>query len=228
MLFELILKSVYAGQECINRWNYVGTGTPAGISMSLGLALAGGFIASGEPPTFPADTLFSKIRQITATNVEFREIIVNNVFTLTDFYTTSFPDNTRGTAGGGDANQSFVASGFRTNLVRRDVSRGTKRFVGVPSGFTGADNTINPTQLGHMTTLAAAMSANLTYSDEGNTLTYQPAVCSKDDYVTPSGKKAYRYYPTLAEQMNHTAIGILWEIYDRTRSQTSRQIGKGK
>lgn len=196
--------------------------------MSFALASAAGFIPAGEPPVFPADTMFAKIRGITAINVEFREVIVNNVKTLTDFYTTSFPDNTAGAAGGGAANQSFVASGFRTNLVRRDVARGTKRFVGVPDGFTGPDNALNPTHLAAMTVLATAMTANLSYDDEGNTITFAPCVCSKESYVTSSGKRAYKYYATLAQQMEHTAQGIRWEIYDKTRSQTSRQIGKGK
>lgn len=226
-LFELVLKSVYAGQECINRWNYNSSGTPAAVSLSFALASAAGMIAAGEPPAFPSDTMFSKIRNITATNVEFREVIVNNVYTLTDFYTTAFPDNTLGTAGGGAANQSFVASGFRTNQTRRDVGRGFKRFVGVPDGFTGVNNTLNPTHLEAMNILRAAMSLNLTYNDEGNTITFSPVICGKEKYTTPSGKFAYRYYPSLVQQLDHTATGILWEIYDTTRSQTSRQIGKG-
>lgn len=226
-LFEMIIKSVYAGQQCINRWNYASSGTPAAVSLSFALASAAGCIPAGEPPVFPADTMFDKIRKITATNVEFREVIVNNVYTLTDFYTTAFPDNTNGSAGGGAANQSFVASGFRTNQTRRDVGRGFKRFVGVPDGFTGVNNSLNPTHLEAMNILRAAMSANLTYNDEGNTITFNPVICSKDKVTLPSGRFTYRYYPTLTEQMNHTATGILWEIYDTTRSQTSRQIGKG-
>jgi len=226
-LFEVVLKSIYQGQQCVNRWNYFSSGTPAAVSLSFALTSAMGFIASGEPPVFPTGTIFGKIRQISQAGVEFNEVIAANVFVLSDFYTTAMPDDTLGLAGG-TGEPPFVAAGFRTNLVTRAVSRGTKRFVGVPHDQVLAGGVLSTTYIADMTTLATAMSAAITYDDEGNTITFTPAIISKLQYETPSGKKAYKYYPDLATQTTHSASGINWEVYDTPRSQTSRQVGHGK
>ena len=226
-LFELVLKSVYQGQQCVNRWNYLSNGTPASVSLSFALASAAGFIASGEPPVFPTGTMFGKIRQIADDGVEFNEVISNNVYELSDFYTTAFPDNTNGLQVGEGA-PSFTAAGFRTNLVTRAVARGTKRFAGVPQGAIINGGVLSGNYIADMNILAAAMTANLTYTDEGNPITFSPIIISKLKYTTPSGKKAYKYYPNLQEQLIHSASGVLWEIYDTPRSQTSRQRGHGK
>lgn len=225
-LFELVLKGIYAGQNCVNRFNYVSTGTPAAVTLSFALASAAGFIASGEPPVFPSSTLFSGIRSIVNGGIEFNEVIVNNIYDLTDFYTTAFPNDTTGTQAGAGA-PPFVAAGFRTNLVRRDVARGTKRFAGVPAEQVLTNGSLATGYVTQLQTLADVMASNLEYDDEGNTITFQPVIVSKLKYTTPSGKFAYKYYSTLALQLDHIAQGIDWEVYDNARSQTSRQVGHG-
>ena len=226
-LFEMILKSVYQGQQCVTRWNYLSSGTPAASSLSFLLAKAGGFIAAGEPPVFPTGTIFGKIRQISDDGVEFNEIICNNVYELSDFYTIAFPDNTNGLQSGEGA-PSFVAAGFRTNLVTRAVARGTKRFPGVPAGAIINGGVLAGNYIADMQILAAAMTENLTISDEGNAITFSPIIVSKKKPTTPPVTKSYAYYPTLQEQLAHSASGILWEVYDTPRSQVSRQRGHGK
>jgi len=227
-LFEVVLKSVYAGQQCINRWNYSSTGTPAAVSTSFALASAMGCIASGTPPVFPALTMFEKIRDITAEEVEFNEIMVMNIYDLADFYTTAFPDNTFGRDSTGTAKAPFEAAGFRTNLVTRAVARGTKRFVGVSDAWVGVNGALNPDYIAKMEILAEAMRINLTYNDEGNNVSFAPLIVSKEKTVLPNDKVRRAYYPTLTEQMQHVALGIRWEAYDTVRSQTSRQVGHGK
>ena len=78
-----------------------------------------------------------------------------------------------------------------------------------------------------MGNLATAMGATLNYTDEGNALSFAPAIISKEKYTTPSGKEAYKYYASEVLQAAHTATGILWEIYGETRTQGSRQYGRG-
>lgn len=71
------------------------------------------------------------------------------------------------------------------------------------------------------------MSATLTYDDSGNTLTFTPCIAQKEEYTTPRGKKAYKYYPTEVAQAAHLASGIAWSYYPQTRTQGSRQYGRG-
>ena len=225
-LFEVVLQSQLAGQECINRWNYLGSGTPAAVSLSFGLAAAMGFIADPTTHLFPSDSVFNAILNITSVNVTFLQVICMNVFDPTDFYTTALPSGTVG-ANAVEAAATFLAAGFRTNLVNRDIARGTKRFAGVPKTAVGFGNQLATDYIALMDTLAARMSAPITYDDEGNTLTYVPAIVQKEQYTTPRGKKAYKYYPSLTVQLSHIAQGFAWESYKTARSQTSRQLGKG-
>jgi len=46
-------------------------------------------------------------------------------------------------------------------------------------------------------------------------------------YTEPPAKKAYRYYETEEEQLEHIMENVTWTAYDRIRSQTSRQYGHG-
>jgi hypothetical protein len=81
--------------------------------------------------------------------------------------------------------------------------------------------------LAQMAQLVTQMNAALTYDDEGNTLTFTPCISQKEEYTTPSGKKAYRYFSTELLQAPHNAVGIRWEAYTTQRTQNSRQYGKG-
>lgn len=225
-LFEVVLQADLFGQECINRWNYLGSGTPAAVSLSFGLASAMGMIADPATHLFPDTGVFTAIRNITSGSVLFKQVIVLNVFDPTDFYTTAMPTGTDGNIDT-QAAPSFIASGFRTNLVNREIARGTKRFAGVPTNALGPNNALSTDQIAAMNILATKMSAAVSYDDEGNTLTYVPTIVQKEQYDTPSGKKAYKYYPSLTVQLSHVAQGFLWEVYTQARSQTSRQIGKG-
>lgn len=225
-LYEVVLQQVYDGQECINRWNYVGSGTPAAVSPSFALLSAMGFIA-GESDVFPTGTLFAQLRNLQGETLVYNEVIALNVYDPSDFYTTGFPSGTAGNDSTGGGAAPILAAGFRTNLVRRDIARGTKRFAGVVNGNIGAHGVLNTGYVAIMEAFTPYMDAVLTYDDEGNTLSFSPCVVKKLKYTTPSGKKAYKYYPTYTEQIALVAQGIHWETYNQIRSQTSRQVGKG-
>lgn len=230
-LLELTLQATFQGQEIINRFNYVSTGTPAAVSLSFALTSAFGCIydAVAVPPGYPANTPFAAIRATQVAGVSYDQVSVVDVYSATDFYETPFLQAALGTRNG-EPLPPFVAMGYRTGRVRRDIRRGTKRFVG-----------LNETDLnsgaysGSFTPLLAAVAtklgATLTYDDEGNTISFAPVIVGKQKY-TPDPLRpervAYRYYPTLAEQLDHIATGASWDYYSTPRSQTSRQVGKGR
>ncbi len=222
MLYELVMRSIYFGQVCINRFNYVLTGTPAAASGSFGLQFAF-FGGAGVAPS--ATSVIGELLDIVSNQWTLTEIETRAIYSATDFYTRPFLTPVVGEQAG-DAASPVLAYGLRTNRVRSDIARGTKRFVGVPETVMGQGGVI-PGVLPAVQEVAVAMSAVLIYDDEGNTLSYSPCVVQKEKYTTPSGRDAYRYYPTLSEQMEHVALGILWEAYPQVRSQVSRQYGRG-
>jgi len=145
-----------------------------------------------------------------------------------DFYANPFFVNTFGGTGiAGSGLSPTTAYGFRSSRVKQSIGRGYKRFVGVPEGAVGGGGVIEADAKTLMGNLATVMGATLNYTDEGNALSFAPAIVSKEKYTTPSGKFAYRYYPSEVLQEPHTATGITWSFYPQTRSQTSRQYGRG-
>jgi len=230
-VMEVVLQQTYAQQQCINRWNYVASGTPAAVTFSFALTSALGAIAVAG--VYPATGMMKKIAAVQDAAVSFDILTVRNVFSTVDFYSLPFIEPLLGSLVGVGAGP-FIATGFRSNRIRSDVRRATKRFVGITEEVMEQDGALNNAFLvGQVATLAAQMSAVLTYDDEGNTLTFTPAVCGKERYNPDTGLadasgRAYRYFATEAAQLAKTAQGIVWDAYPQVRSQASRQIGHGR
>lgn len=227
MLYEVTLRQEYYGQACLNRWTYVSGGTPAAVSGSFALVKAMGFILNTVPPIVTPNTIFDTLGQIQKDAVTYREVEARAIYDPLDFYVTPFPSGTVGRVTASEGLSPVAAYGFRTNRVRQDVRRATKRFVGVVESWSGPGGVLVQDVINMMNTLAAQMSAVLTYDDEGNTISFSPCVASKFEYTTPKGNKAYKYSPDPAEQAARTATGIQWQPYPTVRSQTSRQYGRG-
>ncbi len=226
-LLEVDMEGLYYGQQIINRWNYNGSGTPSGVSMSFALASAFGAIPVGG--VYPAGTVIAGIKELMPPQFQFVQIIAKMIYVPTDFYTAPFLTGTVGVRAGDNTEQSPTqAYGFFTNLVRRDVSRATKRLPGfMGSDVQTTDGKLKGQALTAMNVIATAMSATLNYTDGGNNLTFQPCVAGKEKYTTPSGGTAYRYFSTEAAQQAKLALGIVWSPYDTPRTQTSRQYKRG-
>jgi hypothetical protein len=225
-LLELVIEASYSGQQVINRWNYNGSGTPTSMSLSFALAKAFGAVPAGT--TFPTGTVFEAIRNCLTGRVIFVQILSKLIYDPTDFYTMPFADGVHGLQTGDGSEQSPTqAYGFTTNLVRRDVGRGTKRLPGVLGNAVVNQGEIGTTQMNWMNALAAKMSDTLTIDDSGATLSFQPVIAGKNKIVNEDGSKKYKYYPTESEQQAKLAVGVIWVPYKTVRTQTSRQFKKG-
>lgn len=224
-LYELTLTSEFQGQLCINRWNYLSTGVPAVVSGSFGLISA--FTGVTTMPADPsAGSVMAAIMNLSTNGVRFLGLTAKAIYDVVDFYERPFVPNLWGVVSG-DGLPPFVSYGFRTNRVRQDIARATKRFVGVSETYQ-LNGEIIGTGVAAVNALANSMSQVLAYDDEGNTISYSPAVVKKEAYTTDKGTRAYRYYATEAEQLQNIATGVLWQAYATVRSQTSRQFGRGQ
>ena len=225
-LYEVVLEQRYNGQQCVNRWNYLGSGTPAAVTGSFGLLSAMGFLAVST--TFVTTTVAGKIQLMQNPQVTFVQATARAVYIDADFYGNGFLANTIGVnPAGGNPLSSFGAFGFRTNRVMQSIGRGYKRFVGVSEAMINDYSAFTTTEVANMELTAELMGDTLTYDDEGNTLTFVPCVAQKEKYTTPSGRDAYRYYSTELLQAPHIAQGVQWEIYDSMTTQNSRKVGRG-
>jgi len=87
-LMELKLRQIYAGQECINVFNYVSNGTPASVSLSFALVSAWGAIPSAG--VYPSTSILQTLRALQSANVSYDFIEGKDVYSVTDFYATAF------------------------------------------------------------------------------------------------------------------------------------------
>lgn len=225
-LLQLTIRQLFAGQQIINRWSYVGGGTPAAVSMSFALISAFGLIPDTITGLYPADSVFAQMRSMQSTGLRYLEAEAKNLYSVTDFYTRPFDGGTFGQAGT-EAEAPFTSWGFRTNRVRSDIARGTKRLAGITESAVGDSGVLVAGAVTLAQELADRMTAPLVYDDEGNTLTFAPAVFQFEEYTTPAGNRAYKPWATEAIQLLHVATGILWQPYGEVRSQVSRQVGRG-
>lgn len=225
-LYEVVLEQRYYNQQVINRWNYLGTGTPAAVTGSFALLSALGMI--GLTTTLTSGTLGAAIQGFQNNSVAFIQATCRAVYIDDDFYGAPFANNTVGVAAGiGDALSPVSAFGFRSNRVKQSIGRGYKRFVGMSEGDVENGGLLNSSAIFRADVARVAMNGSVTYDDEGNTLSFSPCIAQKELYVTPASNNAYKYYATELEQATHLAVGINWELYSQMRTQNTRQYGRG-
>lgn len=226
-ILEVTLRQSYSQQQCINRFHYYSDDTPAGSVGAFGLINAMGFVGTGDPVVYPAGSLFTLMRGIQSTALQYIEVEARDLYDPFNFYTRPFPQPTLGASGGEGASPA-LATGFRSTRVRSDIGRGFKRLPGISESAMAAGGLIDAGVLASLAPLSAALSAGLTYVDGVNTYNYVPVVLGFERYMTPSGKFAYRPYATAEEQAEHMATGIVYSAMAQVRTQTSRQYGRGQ
>lgn len=222
-LLELVLEYTYNDEPCVNRWNYISSSTPAAVSLSFALVSAVGGITESPHTDFPTGSMMENIRVALGGGVLFNNIQARNIYSVTDFYDTPIPSTVTGAITSSTGMTGYEAYGFYSSQTRTDIRGGQKRFAGVVEGAVGAFGVIESAQMTLLNNIAAAMTAEVTYDDEGSPVTFNPVIVSKEKYVTPSGKDAYKYYATLAEQDDHWATGIIWRAYPNSTTQNTRK-----
>lgn len=226
MLYEVTVLQDYFGQQVLNRYNYLSSGTFVGVTGSFALLSVLGLIdVSGD---FPTDSLYGKIQDNTVNELTYVQALAKALYDdPTDFIDRGYAAGVVGQATGTSPMSPVVAIGFKTNRTRTDIARGTKRLAGVDETYVqdGGELTSGYVTVGN--DIADRMSETLSYTDGGSSANFAPVVVGKEMYTTPPAPKAYRYYGTLSEQLDHIAEGVVWQLYPFIRTQTSRQYGHG-
>jgi len=225
-LYEITMFGAYFGQQTVNRWNYFHAGEVSGALGSMALLTAFGGVPTAG--VYPATGIFRSIMEQLSSAFTVTSLVCRRPvdYAPSDFTENPFPTPYAGAASA-EGMSPTVAYGFKTNRVRLDIARGTKRFPGVVESATSAGGVIIAPVMTLLTDIAAKMSATLVYSSGGVEATFSPCVVKKEDYVTPAGKRAYKYMDSEAAQEAQIANNVAWQVYPQVRTQTSRQYGRG-
>lgn len=226
-LYEITLEQQFAGQQIINRWNYQSDSIPDGISGAFKALVGMGFTPDTDIVAFGAGTVAADLQAIQSVGATFVQAIARRLYSDTDFYTYAFPPGTVGAAGG-DALSPTAAYGLTSDRTRADIRRAQKRFTGVAESASNSLGLISEAALALLQTLGDTMADINVVPAGGGAITFTPYVFGRQKY-TPVGstKPAYRYYPTEADQLLHIAKITAWQAKNTTRTQTSRQYGRG-
>jgi len=226
-LYEITLEQNYFGQQVINRWNYQSGEIPSGVSGAFKALVGMGFTPDTDITAFGPDTIAGKLQGLQSVSVHFVQAIAKNLYSVTDFFTYAFPPNTTGGLSDSVGESPTVALGFASDRTRSDIRRAQKRFVGLEEGAVAAGGIIETVFLAQAQELGDTMAdVNVVPAGVGS-ISYTPYVFGRQKYVAPSGKDAYRYYPTESEQLDHIALITAFTAKPETRTQTSRQYGRG-
>jgi hypothetical protein len=209
------------GQQCICRWDYFVPTSMIGATAVELLTLLG-FVPTGDPATFTADSVALAVQTLCSDDLSFLEVQVEELYTPTDFYTAAFSPAVHGIEGAGIASITD-AFGFYSARIRTDIKRSFKRIPAVPADAYLGGSVFTETYVGLLTDLATKMSVQL----EGVSATYSPATFQFQFYTTPAGNPAYKKYVDPEEQADHVAYPLVWTPYETVRTQVSRQIGRG-
>lgn len=230
--YEVTLMGTLVTEQVINRLGFVTNIDDVGSTSASALLQALGYLPS-DPETPEAFSFFVAFLAAQTASYQLDEILVRNLFSVTDFITQ--PVTGIGWQGGitiaaGDRLPTFVASKLRTNRVRTDVRRGTLALTG---GTEEQMSGVDAWDSGYMTLLQALaneLNTPPSFTGGGTTTLYRPSVFGKERYEVPGSdpvRYAYRYYPSLSEQIVHTAQNVTWSPVEAVSSQVSRKIGRG-
>jgi len=222
-ILEVRIFQTYFGQQAVNVFHFLSSGTPAVVSRSFACAAVLGWVPGYSPAN---DDLKTAMQDIQTNDLTYTEIQVVNPYDPVDFYVQPIVTNNTGN-GVALSLSPAVAMAIRTNRVRQDIRRGFKRFTGIGDGAILDGGVLAAAKITTLQTVCDALNDVSDYDDEGNTLSFESVVVGKERYTTPSGGAAYRYYATEAEQLNHIATGIQWAPVTTVRTQVSRQYGRG-
>jgi len=225
--YEITLEQKFAGQQIINRWNYISGEIPAGQLGAL-LALVGmGFTPFTDIEPFGPSTFAGIIQPIQAVAVNWVQAVAKNIFDPTDYYAYPFPAGTTSTNGGSEAESPVIAVGFATNRTRSDVRRGQKRFAGLVEGQVGDVGALTSGAVTAWQALGDSMADINLVPVAGSSVSFTPYVFGRKRTVALDGSVTYPYWPTEAEQLAHAMLITAWTVKPQVRTQGTRQYGSG-
>lgn len=230
--FEVTILGQKSGQLTVNRLNFTSNNETVETANAVGLLTAIGYDPL-DPGAPDENGLLDALLQAQTTGYQMDEIIVRNLWSVTDFVTQ--PVSGSGWQGGiavaaGDALPTFVAAKLRTNRVRTDIRRGTLSLTGGTEEQMEGLDVWNTAYMALLDAVAAALNAGPTVTIGGASTQFLPSVFKKERYVVPDSdpvRFAYRYYTDFVLFQANIASPVTWSAVERVSSQVSRKIGRG-
>lgn len=228
-IMELVMRAEGSTGMIMNKWNLVNTTLSEVSNASLNIIESLGY-SSGAPTAPVANSVFDRWLELTYPSVELREFYCRDIYNVNDFaQVTVSGSGWAGSRALTTADANFVCAKIKSSRTRQDIKAGYKALP----PMLDPDMVNNQGQLasGYITLMTAFCTAlaNGTSPFVGITQAFFGwAIVGKEEYTTPRGKRAYRYYEDPAVQAEHLAFPVTWAPVERATTQNSRKFGKGR
>lgn len=228
-LMELVLQGNTPTGMFINKYNLYNTSLGSGVGAALNVIESLGY-QSGTPGTPAAGSVLQAYLALTFSGFEFSQFYCRDIYDVNDFVQVNVTGNGwQGTRTVGTMEYAAYASKIKSTRTRQDIKAGFKALP--PFGESDLVSSVGTLTVGYIAlvqTLCTRLADKTAPFVGPIQHDFFWTIASKEEYTTPSGKKAYRYYETLPEQQAHLAFPVTWSPVERATTQGTRKFGRGR
>lgn len=228
-LMELVLQAQTATGLWINKYNLLNNSLSEATNAALNVVESLGY-DSGAATAPVANSVLDRYLEMAPGNFEFTQFYCRDIYNVNDFAQVNVSGTGwQGTRGTASFEAPFVAAKLKSTRTRQDIKAGYKALPPLLDGDTvSATGALGAPYIALMTTLCTALS-NGTSPFVGVTQAFFGwCIVGKEEYTTPRGKKAYRYYENPVVQAEHLTGPVSWTPIERVTSQNTRKFGRGR
>lgn len=227
-LMELIIQGASPTGLFINKYNLLNNSLSEATNAALNVIEAAGY-NSAAPTTPVASSILDTYRGMANTGFTITQLYCRDVYNVNDFAQVVVSGSGWDGNRAGTAEPSFLAAKIKSARTRQDIKAGYKALPPmVDTDVVGATGTLSAGYITLMTTLCSRLGNGLSPFVGITQAFFGWCIVGKEEYTTPKGNKAYRYYADPVEQAAHLTGPVTWSPVERATTQNSRKFGKGR
>jgi hypothetical protein len=227
-LMEFIIQGVSPTGMFINKYNLLNTSLSEVTNASMNIIEAAGY-DPGAPTAPVGSSILDTYRGIANNTFAITQLYCRDVYNVNDFAQVVVSGSGWEGNRGGTNEPSFVAAKIKSSRTRQDIKAGFKALPPmIETDVTGATGSLSGAYITLLNTLCTRLGDGLSPFVGITQAFFGWVIVGKEEYTTPSGKRAYRYYQDPVEQAEHLAGPVTWSPVERATTQNSRKFGKGR
>lgn len=228
-LMEVVIQANQPTGLYINKFNLFGESRNEGLIDSLPILETLGFQPS-TPTTVRAGSILQGLLNLTQPAFEITQLYCRDVYNVLDFAQISLSGaGWQGTRTTGNSQACWDVAKLKSTRNRQDIGAGFKALpYMLDTDTVSAIGTLEASYITLMNALCTRLDDGIDVGGVGLAFFYGWTIVKKEQYTTPRGKKAYRYYADKAVQFDNLATGVRWTPVERLTTQNSRKFGKGR
>jgi hypothetical protein len=227
-IMELVLQGNTPTGLFINKYNLVNNTLSEVTNAALNVIEQAGY-SSGAPTAPVANSMLDRYLELAPQGFEFTQFYCRDIYNVNDFAQVNVAGAGWQGARAGITEPAFLTAKIKSTRTRQDIKAGFKALpYMLDADLQNAAGVLNAPYLALMTALTTTMTNGLSPFVGIATAFFGWAIVGKEQYVTPSGKTAYKYYDTVVEQAEHLAWPVTWTTVERATTQNTRKFGRGR